>query len=471
MMARATIDVIEPGLLTTVQDLGRPGMMRRGVSLGGALDRSALILGNRLCGNSPGAAGLEITLAGPRLQFTAAAVIALTGADLGAALDGVALPQWQPVAVSAGAELAFPPGFTGRGARAFLCVAGGIDLPLVLGSRSTDLAAGFGGLDGRAVRAGDSLPVGESDAPRDALLGRRLAVAVPEYPDEVTIRVVLGPQDGRFTKEAVRGLTGGAYTVSPRGDRMGVRLTDGPPLTHRKSADLISEGIVPGSLQVPGDAQPIALLPACQTMGGYPKIATVIGADLDQLAQARPGSRVRFTAVTPTQARAATLAYRAALGENAILTGPVLVPGWSPSELPVAAWTPDGVIRVIAALRDAGYRSFLLNLTEGSRTFNLSLGSDPDRQGVAPTLPAHSAPQDDALVHAPVLGVFYRRARPDEAPLVEPGARVTAGQVIGLIEVMKTYHEVTAPHAGILREFLVQDGAFVEYGQAIARLD
>lgn len=487
MQRRGGIDVLEPGLLTTVQDLGRPGHMRHGVSPGGALDRGALILGNLLCGNAPGAAGIEITLTGPRLRFTAPIVVALTGADLGARLDGTPVPLWQPISVQTGSELAFDQGHKGRGSRAYLCVAGGIVVPPVLGSRATDLAARLGGLEGRALRAGDRLTWGRPSGPTSALLSRRLAGPPPDYGNGAPIRVVLGPQRDRFTKKGIAAFLAGPYTVSAKGDRMGVRLTDGPRIAHRHGADLISEGIVPGSIQVPGDGQPIALLAACQTMGGYPKIATVIGADLDRLAQARPGDQIRFVAVDPAAARAATLAYRASLGDHAVQqrSRGGAASSATPSSLPqtlsvIDAWTPDGVIRVIAALRDAGLSSCQIELEEGDRRFAFSLGtstspgpnpdSDPPFATTTPSGPSQEGVGTGDTVTAPMLGVFYRRPSPEEPPFASPGDTVTAGQTVGLIEVMKTFNEVAAPHDGTIDEFLVEDGDYVEYGQVIARL-
>ncbi len=496
MQRRGGIQILEPGLLTTIQDLGRPGNMRHGVSPGGALDRGALILGNLLCGNDPGAGAIEITLTGPRLRFTAPIVVALTGADLGARLDGAPLPLWKPVAVQSGNEIAFDQGHKGRGSRAYLCVAGGIVVPPVLGSRSTDLAARLGGLEGRALRAGDRLTWGRPSGPTSALLSHRLVGSPPTYGDGAPIRVVLGPQQDRFTKKGIAAFLSGTYTVSPKGDRMGVRLIDGPAIAHRRGADLISEGIVPGSIQVPGDGQPIALLAACQTMGGYPKIATVIGADLDRLAQARPGERIRFVAVEPAAARAATLAYRASLGEHAIKVGarsettvPTPATGTASNARPQAisaidAWTPDGVIRVISALRAAGMTDCQIDLVEGERRLSLSLGSAASTSpiaapelSVAVSTSAEAAQPSQAnsaiqaiTVTAPMLGVFYRRPSPDEPPFASPGEAVRAGQTVGLIEVMKTFNEVAAPRDCTFDEYLVEDGAFVEFGQVIARI-
>ncbi|HET8521767.1 MAG TPA: urea amidolyase, partial [Thermomicrobiales bacterium] len=182
--ARVMIRVMQPGMLTTVQDLGRPGLARFGVSTGGALDRGALILGNRLVGNEPGATGLEITLLGPELCFTAPAVIALTGADLGARVNDTPVPSWQPVAMPAGGTLTFRPG-SSSGVRAYLCVAGGINVNPVLGSRSTDLSGGFGGSDGRSLQRGDELAVEPASQPLARLLTRRVAAPPPAIEPEL----------------------------------------------------------------------------------------------------------------------------------------------------------------------------------------------------------------------------------------------------------------------------------------------
>jgi antagonist of KipI len=325
-MSERHLVVIEPGLLTTVQDLGRTGLLRFGVTTGGALDQAALILGNRLVGNEPDAAGLEMTLTGPRLRVTADMVMAVTGADPGAVLNGSPVPGWQPFQARAGDELAVTPWGAMRGARAYLCLAGGIALPEVMGGRGTDLSGHFGGLDGRALRPGDRLPVGEASDRPDLLLRRRLGESPPAMASDEPFRVVLGPQADRFTAAAVALLLSEPYTVTPHADRIGLRLT-GPRLEHTAGADTISEGIHQGSIQVPGDGQPIALTRARQTIGGYPKIATIIGADLDRLGQRRPGHAMRFAAIDVGTARCLTRAYHANLRPEAVITEPAAVAG------------------------------------------------------------------------------------------------------------------------------------------------
>ncbi|MGH2531628.1 MAG: 5-oxoprolinase subunit PxpB [Thermomicrobiales bacterium] len=453
---RTTIRVREAGLLTTVQDLGRPGLMRFGVAPGGVLDRAALILGNRLVGNDPDAAGLEITLVGPVLEFAGEAVVAITGGDLGARLNGATMPRWRPVAVRAGDTLSFKPG--GRGARAYLCVAGGIAVEPVLGSRSTDLAGGFGGVEGRALVAGDVVPLGEPSAPLARLLRRRLAVALPDQDRALTARVVLGPQTDRFTPDGVAAFLGNRYVVSGKADRTGIRLA-GPAIGHSRGADLLSEGITHGAVQVPGDGQPIVLLAARQTIGGYPKIATVIGADLDRLGQARPGDTIRFVEVTAEEARAATLAYWAGLIDEGGGGGAVI------------GWDPDGVVRVIEALRAADVSAFRIEVEGLTLDVQRGAGGELVVQGAMAEVVSAPLPTPvEITATAPVLGAFYRRRSPEEPPLVEVGQAVEAGQALGLIEVMKTYHEVAAPDAGVVTAFLVDDGEFVEYGQALATI-
>jgi biotin-dependent carboxylase-like uncharacterized protein len=296
-----TLDVLDGGFLTTVQDLGRYGYQRFGVPTSGALDRWSLRAANRLVGNADGAAGLELTLAGPRLAFLVPATIALTGADLGARLDGLPVPRWESVTVRAGAALTF----TGpqEGVRAYLAVAGGLDVPVVLGSRSTYVRSKLGGYQGRPLKAGDILCAG---AEHPVLQGGRRVLppdARPTYGGDHRVRVILGPQDDRFTEAGIRVFLSSRYTVTAHSDRMGSRLT-GPVIEHTRGPDLVSDGTPAGAVQVAGDGVPIVLLADRGTAGGYTKIATVISADLPEFAQAAPGDTVRFEAVPVTSAHA-----------------------------------------------------------------------------------------------------------------------------------------------------------------------
>jgi biotin-dependent carboxylase-like uncharacterized protein len=296
------IEVIDGGLLTTVQDLGRYGYQRYGVPTSGALDLFSLRAANRLVGNPDDAAGLEMTLVGPRLRFLVPATIALAGANLEARLDGHPATRWQSVLVEAGATLSFigPQ----DGIRAYLAVAGGIDVPVVLGSRSTYTRSKLGGVEGRPLRAGDVLQVcGE----RPVLLGGALRLPEddrPAYGHSHVLRVVLGPQDDRFTARGIGTFLTSIYTVAPQSDRMGYRMT-GPVIEHLRGPDIVSDGTPFGAVQVAGDGVPIVLLADRGTAGGYTKIATVIGPDLPRIAQAAPEDEVTFTRVDLETAYAA----------------------------------------------------------------------------------------------------------------------------------------------------------------------
>jgi KipI family sensor histidine kinase inhibitor len=282
------IDVLSPGMQTTVQDLGRHGYGRFGFAPNGAADRTSLIGANRAVGNPDDAAGLEITFTGPTLVFLRRSEIAVHGADLGAHVNGLALPVGRVQGVMPGDELSFHGG-SGGGARAYLAVAGGIDVPVVMGSRSTDLTAAIGGYRGRALRTGDRLPIGRL---------RRHAAAGSIEPTRLDplhhIEVIPGPQADQFDEQAWQTLLSHPFRVSPASNRMGLRL-DGPAMHPADTADIISEGIVTGSIQITGEGQPIVMLPGHATIGGYTKIATVTEDDLDRLGQLRPGDELRFT--------------------------------------------------------------------------------------------------------------------------------------------------------------------------------
>lgn len=292
----STLDVVEPGLLITVQDGGRRGWARYGVPPSGPVDAMAFRAANLLVGNPPDAAGLEITLAGPVLRARQASLVAVCGAEFELWAGRVPLPTWHAVYLRAGDCLRF--GERRSGARAYLAIAGGIALPAFLGSQSTYLPGEFGGLAGRALRAGDVLPVGLPPGHPAAGAGRRWPDAQrPAYTLRPTVRVILGPQADAFTAAGLATFLSAEYVITPHSDRMGMRL-QGPPVAHVGATGIVSDGVVPGSIQIPPDGQPIIMLADHQTTGGYPKIATVLAADLPLLAQALPGERVRFVLYT-----------------------------------------------------------------------------------------------------------------------------------------------------------------------------
>jgi antagonist of KipI len=305
--------VLKPGFLTTVQDLGRPGYQRYGMPVAGAMDGFACRAANRLVGNHDNAAVLEITIGGPTLLFEQHTVIAVTGGDLSPCLDGMPLPMWTSLAISAGTCLSF--GRPVNGARSYLAVAGGIDVPRVLRSRSTHLRSHTGGFHGRALIKDDRLAW---DSPRrTAGMHRERSIPTslrPAYSAHPQFRIILGPQSDFFDKQAVAALTESRYTVSADSDRMGYHLS-GAPLPHRGVAEIISDATPIGSLQVPPNRQPILLMADRQTTGGYPKIAVVISADLPIAAQVMPGHTVTFSAVTVAQAHTLLREHEALLEE------------------------------------------------------------------------------------------------------------------------------------------------------------
>ena len=300
-MSNTAFEVAQPGLLTTVQDLGRRGYQRYGIPVCGALDPVSLRIANILVGNVESAAGLEVTVFGPELNFTTEATIAVTGAAFDLRLDSIPVPSWESVPVRVGTTLSF--GGARDGVRGYLAISGGVDVPPVMGSRSTDLKGGFGGLDGRALQVGDVLSAAES--PVAAQPSRRtLPLSIsrePTFGQRFQIRVVLGPQDGLFSETGIGVLLTSEYAVSLDSDRMGYRL-QGPPIEHVRGPDIVSDGSALGSIQVPGSGEPIVLLADRGTTGGYTKVATVISPDIGLLAQAMPGAAIRFTPVSVEEA-------------------------------------------------------------------------------------------------------------------------------------------------------------------------
>ncbi|MED0681185.1 biotin-dependent carboxyltransferase family protein [Aneurinibacillus thermoaerophilus] len=308
---RMRIKVLRPGLLTTIQDLGRYGFQKQGIIASGAMDPFALRMANLLVGNEENAAALEITLMGPRLEFESDTLISICGADLSPEVDGKPILLWRPVYVRGGSVLAFR-GCT-SGCRAYLAVAGGFNVEKVLGSRSTYLRAHIGGYKGRALQEGDRLEFGEPSE-WGAWQMRMLAAAggrsadwtissevFPAYGKNPVVRVIRGAQFDCFTPESRQQFFASAFRVTPQSDRMGYRL-QGPQLSLAAPLEMISEAVAPGTIQVPSEGQPIALLADRQTVGGYPKIAQIISVDLPVIAQVKPGEKIRFQEVSLEEA-------------------------------------------------------------------------------------------------------------------------------------------------------------------------
>jgi antagonist of KipI len=281
--------VLRPGMLTSVQDLGRWGFQGHGVPVAGPMDQYSHVLANRLVGNSIRAAALEVTLLGPELRAQGDMTCAVAGASFALTVDDAAVPLHAAFTIRSGQQLRF--GARSAGARATLAVRGGIDVPSVFESRATSLISRMGPFGGRALQAGDVLPIGPQ-APRDAREPAAPA-ALPLPAGGARLRVVVGPQERAFTPAAYETLFGSRYVITPQSNRMGYRL-EGRALAHRGAADILSDATPLGSLQVPASGQPILLMADRQTTGGYPKIGVVIGADLPLAGQLAPGDWVEF---------------------------------------------------------------------------------------------------------------------------------------------------------------------------------
>ncbi len=303
-----TIRVLHPGLSTSVQDLGRPGYFHLGIPIGGAMDRYAMRAANLLVGNDEGAAGLEAVFMGPKLEFTEDRLVAVTGADIPAKVDGVAQPGWTAFKVKAGQVLSFD--FLKSGARILIAVAGGIDVPEALGSRSTYPIGALGGYNGRALAAGDELPVGKAGLADD---GKSVAEELrrrPETPAE--LRVLPGLYWDRLTDAAKASFFADEWKVAPEADRMGYRFRGGRKLEFLDRKQPFGAGSDPsnivdscypyGSIQVPGGTEPIILHRDAVSGGGYFMVGTVISADMDLIGQLQPHTPARFVEVTMDQA-------------------------------------------------------------------------------------------------------------------------------------------------------------------------
>lgn len=320
-----SLTVIKPGMYATVQDIGRPGLRHAGVARGGAMDSYALQAANLLVGNDRAAAALELTLVGAVLRVEQDMLLALTGADMEPQLmSGAKLPMWRPIWLAAGETVVL--GRAAAGCRTYVAVAGGILAPPQLGGRGTDVRARVGGLAGRPLAAGDTLPclaAGELAPPAAALAamlrqrarsqGRRECFAAPAWfapprayggagEDGIVLRAMPGAERGQFSEAARAAFEREPFTVAPASDRMGLRLS-GPMLERLSRAELCSHGVAPGTVQVPPGGNPVVLAADCQTTGGYPKLAQVASVDLPLLGQARPGDRIRFRMIALAEAQ------------------------------------------------------------------------------------------------------------------------------------------------------------------------
>lgn len=304
-----SVTVLNPGLLTTVQDAGRIGYQQFGVPVSGAVDSRAVAVANILVGNPDDEAVLECTMMGPQLRFDADNCIAITGGDLQPVLDGQPVKNYAAIAVTAGQVLRFKG--PKAGCRAYIAFAGGLDIPVVMGSRSTYMKGKIGGVEGRKLQKGDVISF---RAPKAQLPNMTRRFITPEFiPRPVyTLRVIMGPQDDAFTPAGMDTFLNETYTVTPEFDRMGCRL-EGAEIAHVSGGDIISDGISFGAIQVPSSGKPIIMLADRQTTGGYTKIANVITVDFRLLAQLKAGDKVRFEKISVQQAQTLLNSYRKAL--------------------------------------------------------------------------------------------------------------------------------------------------------------
>lgn len=311
------LKIISSGLLTTIQDLGRHGYQKDGIIVSGAMDTFALRAANLLVGNEDTEAGIEVTLMGPKILFEERQLIAITGADLSPMIDGEPVKVWRPLCVEAGSLLEF--GSPKSGCRAYIAVAGGFDLPKLMGSTSTYLQAGLGGLHGKALQVGDTLPCRDLPEKMQPFLhslsssqnknqGAQTSWSVDSslyfnYEEPQPIRVLKGPEYGLFSPQSQQDFWRMAYQVTAQSDRMGYRLL-GTRLSLSEPTELLSSAVTFGTVQVPAEGSPIVLMADHQTTGGYPRIAQVISADFSKLAQLTPRNKLRFKEVTLEDAQA-----------------------------------------------------------------------------------------------------------------------------------------------------------------------
>ncbi|OPY92508.1 MAG: KipI antagonist [Syntrophaceae bacterium PtaU1.Bin231] len=311
------LEILKPGMLTTVQDLGRPGYLSMGVPVSGASDPFSLKMGNRLVGNQDGEAGIEILLYGLQLRALAKMIVAVTGADLGAKLNQAPIPLWRTVELEKGDVISFPSFVlpSKKGCRAYLAVAGGIDVPVVLGSKSTCLPANFGGFEGRALKKGDVLRIGSAALPLRQLTGRRLKEAlIPDFTDHWEVRTVLGPQDHLFTEESIGRFYSHKWRVSHKVSRFGVRYI-GPKFEfkprppHQVQRDpkgdpsnIVTQGVPLGAIEVAGGVEPIAISVDGPSTTGFVILANAISADLWKIGQTKPDDFTTFRKVDVDEA-------------------------------------------------------------------------------------------------------------------------------------------------------------------------
>ncbi len=440
------IKVLQAGALTTIQDLGRVGYQKFGIPVTGVMDEYSFRLANILVGNEEGEAALEMTLLGPKLAFDADTVFAITGADLAPTLDGKKVPMFTSVLAKKGSVLSF--GVCKKGMRAYLAFAGAIDVPAPNGSKSTFMKSKIGGFEGRKLEKDDELLV---DA-RAAESG--LTVAREFYTDigtELSLRVVLGPQDDYFTEEGIQTFASKeGYTITEQSDRMGVRL-DGAKIAHKETADIISDAAVIGSIQVPASGTPIILMADRQTTGGYTKIATVIKEDIGKLAQMPPKSKVFFDIVSIEEAQRLYRVFYDKLAKAKASLGKVES---TASVATVQAAMMYAVGEYIAK-GESGMKKFKIRIDGEEHEIEIE-----DMAGGIDGSSASSANAVKEQVVAPMAGNIIQLA-------VKEGDEVKAGQLLLLFEALKMENEISANTDGKIGKIYVSVNDKIEAGAVL----
>jgi len=297
-------NVLKPGLFTTVQDLGRYGYLKYGIPISGAMDTFSLVAANLLVENNSNDACLEITLFGPELQALTKTQIAITGGAISPKINGQNVSTWQTLEVQEGDVISF--GKMEGGCRAYLSIRGGINTPLVLGSRATYVRSGFGGINGRQLKTGDIIE--GFDRPPLKVGYSMSEHLVPQFTGQFKVHVILGPQADMFTERGINTFLSSPYEVTLEADRMGYRL-EGSIIEHKAKADIISDALLPGAIQVPKNGKPIIIMRDAQTTGGYPKIGVAIIPDVSLLGQAKPNDIIKFSKITMSEARKKLFEY------------------------------------------------------------------------------------------------------------------------------------------------------------------
>ena len=296
------LSIVKPGMLTSVQDLGRWGYQASGVPVAGAMDLPALRMGNVMVGNEEGAAALEVTLMGPEITLAGEGCAVFAGAELGFSVNGREIASWTVTVLKDGDVISFK-GPKGKGCRGYICFGGGVDVPLVMGSRATYTRAKIGGYEGRALKAGDALKTGEPSPLWRRMDGFTIPAGMkPDYNPDKPLGILVGLQADFFTEEGLKTLFESEYTLSSESDRMGCRF-EGPKVQHKEAgADIVSDGIPLGTVQIPGHGLPIAMLADRQTTGGYTKVGVLTPASIQALVQRMPGMKARFERATEESA-------------------------------------------------------------------------------------------------------------------------------------------------------------------------